>query len=604
MANVPNNPQLSTLDQQNPQSNQNNQQPQQPQQPGQPLTNRQQQQRGTGFTNIGRILGANQGAGQRIGQAISGKLTGQAQDIRQGIQQGQANFQAGQQNAVNTANQNIGAGKALIKRTGENGESDTAYANRIAGIQGDLTSQGQALQNTEYTGPTGIQNAEQLQAKAATVGALGKMAGSSAGQGELLRNFVARKGNYTSGQQGLDQLLVGTQGQNAIQQGRQAVSGLEQQTGNATSSAEALANAAKQGIDTNRVSTLQALRDQITGKGGFEEQATAQAADFQKNANRLSQLLKGVDETGKPITQISADDQKLLDNAKDYGLDTSNELYMKDPAAVQNAINQLSTTATNFGSEYYKDNQKQAATNLSKFLNDQQLQDQLASNKFDTQAFKTDPTTALAQLNAQKQKDLESKDILTKAAGTVGGLEQKLTNTNSQLRDQALATINQRTDLDEATRKSVVERINRDYDESQRALLTKNAFRVADPTESFGTNQAAQSLFQQVNPNFQTAVQGTEETNNPYAGYGFLLYGDRGEQDIDPRFRGLGLSSQGTTSGMYRSSSQLADAANKAVGTSQSLRDYILSKYIKDQSNNQGQAVDLNSPSSGVKQVT
>lgn len=186
--------------------------------PTQDANNRDRQQRGTGFTNINRILTANDGAGQKIGQAIGSGIDKQAASVRDGIQQGQSQFQAGLDQSKGAAQSTISQGQALQKQAGED---NNAYSTRLAQNNGtDYSKIGQNVRAADYNGPMNLQNADALKAQAATTGALGRLAGSSAGQSELLRRTVAQRGNYTNGQNSLDQLLIGRDGQNAIQQAR------------------------------------------------------------------------------------------------------------------------------------------------------------------------------------------------------------------------------------------------------------------------------------------------------------------------------------------------------------------------------------------------
>lgn len=169
-------------------------------------------QKGSGFTNIQRIVQANQGnrLGSTIGQNIQN--AGQAAQQSVGNAQQQFNQQAGANRADTSANANL-VQQAL------------ANPNQFAGTPGQV-SQFQNLMSGSYQGPQGLQNAGQLQAQAQDVAQLGKSINTPGGQQGLLQRFVGSP-QYTAGQQSLDSLLLGATGGNALAQARRATTGIE-----------------------------------------------------------------------------------------------------------------------------------------------------------------------------------------------------------------------------------------------------------------------------------------------------------------------------------------------------------------------------------------
>jgi hypothetical protein len=390
-----------------------------PQQPASPDNSSLQQQdlnrqqRGTGFTNINRILGANQGAGLREGQAISNGLSNQAGSVQNNINQGQSQFQAGLNDANTAAQSNIQSGSKFVKGSGE---TDDAYAKRVASDNTtDYSKLGQTLANTTYNGPNSISNADQVKSQAATVGALGQLAGNSAGQSQLLKSMVAQRGNYTTGQNALDNLLVGQEGQGALQQGRQAALGVTQQASNAVDNSSAQALAAKNAIDNQRTSALTNLRSSLSGDGttdptanpngitGIETAAKNAATKYTSDAQRLQQLVRGTDSAGNsfinaptPTTGADTDtsryvtdaDKALIARMNDFGV-KNNNLYI-DPSNNSQYQSALGTLAGKFlrrglGDHLYSDDQKTASTNLAKLLGDSPAQSEIAGSKFNTQ---------------------------------------------------------------------------------------------------------------------------------------------------------------------------------------------------------------------------
>ena len=171
----------------------------------QPARNRQQ---GSGFTNLQRVMGANQN--NRLGQTVGQGIQGTQQKYGQNVQQSGQQF--GQQ-----------AGAARLDT-----EQNRQYVQNTLGnaIQ-DPTKVGQAeydqfgnLRAGKYAGPQDLQNYSELQAQAQDVGQLGDLTRSAGGRQALLQRFIGGNKGYTQGQQNLDTLLLGQSGQNQLAQAR------------------------------------------------------------------------------------------------------------------------------------------------------------------------------------------------------------------------------------------------------------------------------------------------------------------------------------------------------------------------------------------------
>ncbi len=379
-------------------------------------------QRGTGFTNLNKVLGANQGAGQKMGQAIGSNLSNQAGQVKQNIQQGQSQFQAGAQESTQKANNTIQQGAQLQQAAGETPE---AYAARLAQANSaDLTKQGQDLQGAAYTGPRGLENAGQIQSRASTVNALGRLAGNSAGQGQLLRSQVAQSGNYTQGQNALDQLLLGKEGQNAIQKGRQATTGINQQAQNSVQNAQTQAAAQDAAINANKSKVLQGLQNQLSGTGedgvkGFTQQAKEQAAQYNQNATRLQQLLSGKGADGASINpaSITDADRELLNNMDQYGLNADSNIYGKNQDEYNNFLSQMGSNVDISQNARYMGDQGVAAQNLAKFLGDTGTANQVSNANFNNKVFNAgSQEEALARNTALQQGDESSRNRLNQLA--------------------------------------------------------------------------------------------------------------------------------------------------------------------------------------------
>ena len=160
------------------------------------------QRKGTGFTNLARVMQASQGS--KLGQTIAGGITGQAQQVQSGIKTAQDEFQKeAEKNRVDT----------------EANRAKAATAINAAGTTGVVNPEDLNLFKTiraaEYKGPTELANQQQLQAQAQQAQTLGSLASGvgqrsgtdQGGRQELLRRF-AGGADYTSGQRKLDESIL------------------------------------------------------------------------------------------------------------------------------------------------------------------------------------------------------------------------------------------------------------------------------------------------------------------------------------------------------------------------------------------------------------
>jgi hypothetical protein len=518
-----------------------------------PNSMKKNQTKGTGFTNINQILDANKGAGQKMGQQIGSQLTQQADSVRAGIQASQNQFSQQKQQAGQKATNAVQAGQNLVKQAGE---TDDAYAARVGQANQDFSTIGNNLRTAEYTGPMGLQNAGQLQAKGAILGQQGQLAANGTGQQQLLSNLVAKPGQYTRGQSSLDSLLLGSGGQQAIQQGRNATRGLEQKAVGSADQAVTQANALKAGIATNRDKTLTDLQNAITGDGGFKEQAAKQAQLFQTDAGDLQKILTGGFDASTPEGQARAQD--LINRMGDFGLNDYS-LYNENPDQVKNAIEQLgSTLNTQFGAEKYTDNQKQAGQNLAALLGDKGLKDEIANSNFDTNVFTGKNADIFKGLDAERAKDTANRDMLTSAANDFKNYED-FSNLTRSLGDDMWGS----------------------YD-----MWSGNPVQRTPEQEA-----ALQVKLNQIN---QMQQEGKGTTQQDLLGkYSWGAWNDV-DPDSDPRlginnsWANLGLDPTGSGGGM-RSSASLYGAANKQLSADAQLKNFVLQNILGMK---QGQAIE------------
>jgi hypothetical protein len=477
------------------------------------LDAKKKQQKGTGFTNINRVLDANKGAGERMGQKIGGQLTQQADSVRAGIQSSQNQFQQQKNQAGQAAQQNVQAGQALVKQAGE---TDDAYAARLAQNQDNFGQIGQNLKSAEYQGPMALENAGKLQAQASSAAALGKLGRNTEGQTELLKSLVARPGEYNRGQSALDALLLGQTGQKAIQEGRRASVGLQDMAFNKAAGAEKQAQALKSGIASSRDKALADLQGAVTGDKGFLAQAQKQAQQYQTDATDLANIMAGQFDTSTPEGAARA--QELVNRMSDFGLEDYN-LYSQDPNAAKSALSQLGSTLTHqFGGKKFTDDQSLASQNLATLLGDSQLKDQIASNKFNTDVFGKE-TDAFRGLDAERTKDISNRDRLNTAAADF--------KKNEEIAQQYMAE---------------------------------------HPGSLFNLNDGGY-VPQEILDKYGYFAWGDV---NP----------DSDPRGKDALWGGLGLTGDPTRAGRARSSQSLFDAAQKQVGEDTKMKDFILKQIL------------------------
>lgn len=265
-------------------------------------------QQGTGFTNINRILEAGKGSGQQLGQAIGQGIGQQAGQFQQGLTQAQQQFGQGvQQNTYNTDANSTAVKNAItnIMTPGQQ-QGDTANAQQF-----------QQYISGNYTGPQQLSNTDQLGLKAANLQALGGATQNNYGRQGLLQQFVG-KGQYTSGQQNLDNLLLGQPGsQNSLQQVRQQTNNVGQQLSQAETQAQ---QQAQQATLQNKLFGQQALGQLSGAEQNIYNNAAKSASDLNTQNLAQQQSAQGLSKT----LQDALNSDKISSTSNQ--LDQSNEL--------------------------------------------------------------------------------------------------------------------------------------------------------------------------------------------------------------------------------------------------------------------------------------
>jgi|688.fasta_scaffold00313_45 hypothetical protein len=326
-------------------------------------------QRGTGFTNIGRILGANIGAGQQMGQQVGQALGLQAGQVRAGAERSAQQFRTQAEEARSKALQDIsGVGQFL-------GATPASVPQGLAGLSEEQAkTAGEKLRGAKYAGPSKMMGAEGLQKKAGTLGEAAIYGyGGPGGQRQLLRQAVAAPGTYTSGQSILDQILLGQSaaGQRAVRGGAQEALGTKQAIGGllGTTAQRAKDIESEVGKEKERVG-----KGALEYLSGIQEQATKQGEQFASETRRANELLadptqfgmKMDPNLGRVYDPIKAEeDKRIMTTLGQRGLGTG---VLVDPSQsdyLTTVLQGLATGETNINAPYYQGPQQEAARNLA-----------------------------------------------------------------------------------------------------------------------------------------------------------------------------------------------------------------------------------------------
>lgn len=253
--------------------------------------NNPNQQKGSGYTNIQKVIGANQG--NQLGSAVGNNIQQTATSAQKNLQDAQGQFS--DQTNLNQANteknqqlaQNVLNDPTQYVGTGQNAQQGQQFQNLISG---------------QYQGPTALGNASQLQNQASNVAQQGQALGTAGGRIGLLQQLVGNP-QYTSGQANLDSLLLGQSNDPSLQAAKRQALTLQGQVGSAVQGA-----AAQGQQETNQAqqfgTALQGqLNNNITGQNQKLQQT---ATDAQQTNNKSYTDALAALQSGS-ITQQEAD---------------------------------------------------------------------------------------------------------------------------------------------------------------------------------------------------------------------------------------------------------------------------------------------------------
>lgn len=421
--------------------------------------NVKKRQKGTGFTNIGKITQANVGAGQQMAGKIAQGIQTAGQNAQNKLGQAQQTFKTGFQKATQPVMNTFQQTGGMIKRSDE---SEEDYAKRIASGQQaqpaqpttqvgvpagnqagtqptaqpaapiDYAEIGKQVKEAQYKGPKDLENTEGLLGGAINAAQIGGMTTSNLGQQQLLKQFVAGKQGYTKGQGSLDAMLMGQsgEGQRQLQQARQSVSSLPQDVIAAAKSAQGQATGMERGIEKEKSRILGGVESSV---GELEKRAEEKGKLYTEDATRLANLMKGKFanigyKQGDKGTEFSeaqaAKDKELLRNLDKFGLGGNVDIEALDPEEYQKVVDEIANQANTQAISKYGDPQKAALEKLARFQQDENRAQEVKNIK-DKNAFNVSDEDfknlkSIKNIEAAKQADKEASSEIGRLEGIIG----------------------------------------------------------------------------------------------------------------------------------------------------------------------------------------
>jgi hypothetical protein len=282
-------------------------------------------QRGTGFTNIGRMLGANIGAGQQMGQRLGEVVGSQAGKVKEGVEKSAQQFRTGYEEAKKEGLGTIGRVGGLIGQVGDEGKVQSGEVGTgISGMSEEEAKKlGEQFANVKYAGPTQIGG--QIGSRASALKGLAQ--GALTGQRNVLGSALGRTGPYSRGQSILDTALLGQDiaGQQAIRAANLEAARTAAMAQQQEQVAQNLAQQAQGLLGTGQPKSS-SLKSQIEGKmleaeSGISEAAKKQAEQYYEEGSEFTKLLNKIasSTTEEPLeySELTEKQKELLEGG--YG---------------------------------------------------------------------------------------------------------------------------------------------------------------------------------------------------------------------------------------------------------------------------------------------
>lgn len=306
---------------------------------------------GSGFTNLNRVVQANQQ--NRLGNTVQQGFNNVAADTSNNIQKGRQDFQQQTANAM----QPYQGGSEFINQTIANPtdiNSNSGTLNRFRQIA-----------SGQYAGPQNLSNQQALSGNVQNVQSLANMTNNPGGREALLQTFIQNP-NYSGGQRQLDSLLLGSTGGKqlaslkgvAAQTGRQFSNAQQEATGQAQANqqlATDLGQQANSQLMTEQQNQDTALQAQLANTQQSEIDKKSQLDALKANLEQGQLTEDQVQQLG--LSRSSLDPTQSLYYGEGNPLDqvklnysaaptSISDVITADQTARMNALNKLSGNAT------------------------------------------------------------------------------------------------------------------------------------------------------------------------------------------------------------------------------------------------------------------
>ena len=409
--------------------------------PSQQPQNKQntRRERGTGFTNLNRILGANVGAGEQIGGAIGGIVGNRTNQFQTQTQSGLQNFKTKADSAMGEAKSALAPGEVYSRQGSEIFErtpgmsdedfnagkatADAAYRQRISGLETPTDEQANTFESAAYAGPKDVENRQGLTQTGQSLRGLGSSLGRSSGRFGMLKS-IAAPGSYGMGSRSLDNALLGSSkaGLSAIQEARQKAQSVAGQELSKIEQAENIGKAYEGAIQRDKSDLA---KTGITEFQGLTDLAETQGKNLQKDLDKLAALMRsgtgdvaGNTEALKTAfggqLPTEAEVARLMTLADSVGFDAGDSgfggsSFYGTEDEINNLLASLSSTFQAVpGSGFLDDPQRKAMKNINKMFKQGKTDEDI--NTFIRPEDLTEGDATLFSANAeQRQKAEEAK---------------------------------------------------------------------------------------------------------------------------------------------------------------------------------------------------
>lgn len=361
-------------------------------------------QKGTGYTNLSQIIGANQN--NQLGQTIGGGIQNLASGAQTGLQQTQNQFNQQTQQAQQQTSSDSDASQRALQQIAQNYSSPSTNSSNSSNnqqqpqtdqagqqnqqqpaVSSDAMAAFSRLGRGQYQGPMQLNVNGQLQSNLNEVQNLGQLAGSQ-DKSALLQRFIGGPG-YTSGQQNLDALLLG---QTAAPQLAQASRTGSQLGSQFTQAQQQAAVEAQQGQQQLTQAQQQALGGVQSQSGSLDQNlAQKQAAEVAQQQSLYNQM-QGALSTGTLTAQTPGYAQLMQMYQQQAGAAANNPDINSSGAATSGQANRVVAPNTQF----------------------------LSKQDFLSALGNMDPT-AISKSAVANQQDLAQAQALQNISGALGG---------------------------------------------------------------------------------------------------------------------------------------------------------------------------------------